>query len=100
MAVTSGQVVVLSTTDGVLVAAANPNWRAVGSPSDIQTRSVIINNLSSVVIYLGAVGVTSATGYAIAATTISPQFQLAPDESISARAASGTQTVAYIVTGT
>ncbi len=98
MAVGAAQVSVGHITGVLIIAAstASPNY----SEGDTDpNRNITVSNSSGVAVFLGAdATVSSVTGYSLAASG-TVQLWLHPDEALYAIAASGTQTVSYLITG-
>ena len=95
MATSSGQVSV--TSAGVLiVAAANATSYSAERPAP--SRNVQIINNGSATVYLGASGVTTATGYALASGA-TLNFAIHEDEAIYGIVASTSQAVSYLASG-
>ncbi len=97
MAVASDQVSVGHTTAVEIVPAANPNWNPASDDHN-PPRYVVLSNPAGQIVYLGAPGVTSSTGFPLAASAVLGLW-LYPDEAIDGVAASGTQVVSYFESG-
>lgn len=99
MAVGSNQVAVPTTVGGTqVIPPANTSWLPAQNDSEAPKRTIYVQNQGSATVYLGASGVSSSTGFPLAAG-VSATLTLFPDESLYAISATGTQTVAYLSSG-
>lgn len=81
----------------VIVPPANANWNPSLDDSG-PTRYVALSNASTAAVFLGTAGVTTATGYSLAASgTLA--FWLYPDEALYGIVASTASVVSYIENG-
>ncbi len=96
MAVLSGQVSVTSAGVAV-VPAANAAWNPSGE-DEAPSRYVVITNASTAIVYLGALGVTTSTGYLLATSGTVTLF-LHPDEAVYGIVASTASLVTYLESG-
>lgn len=60
---------------------------------------VIVNNTSAAIVFLGPVGVTTATGYSLAAGAVSPELILGPGEAVYGIVVASTSVVSVLRTG-
>lgn len=96
MAVKAGQVAVTSGGEAI-VPAANPDWNP--SEEDLApSRCVFISNSSGAAVFLGPSGVTTLTGFSLAASG-SLTLWLHPDEAVYGIVASTGTTVSYLESG-
>lgn len=60
---------------------------------------IVVNNTSAVTVFLGGSGVTTATGYPLAAGIVSPRFELGPNEALFGVVTAATAAVSVLRTG-
>ena len=99
MAITSGAVAVDTTVGGkVIVPVANANFPQSQGDYQLTNRDVFLSNGSGATVYLGPQGVTTSTGYPMAAST-TLQIRLHLDEGIYGIVASTGSTVSFLASG-
>jgi hypothetical protein len=99
MAVTAGAVAVDTTVGGKeIVPAPNPNYSQSQGGYQLPNRSIFLSNGSGATVYLGPHGVTTLTGYPMAAST-TLQIELHLDEAIYGIVSSTGSTVSFLASG-
>ena len=99
MAVTSGQKAIDTTVGGTLIVAApNATYGQEQGGYLLSNRDIALSNSSGAIVYLGPSGVTTTTGYPLAASG-TLKIQLHIDEALYGIVASTGSTVSFLASG-